>query len=210
MKDIILLGGGGHCKSVIDSINGSSKYRIVGVLDLKEKIGETINGVEVIGEDNDLIYYREQGVKNAFVTMGGIGDNSLRIKLYHLAKSIGYDMSSIIDKTAILSIDTKIGEGTFVGKGSIINTNVNIGENCIINTGVIIDHDSSVSASCHIAPGTTISGGVHIGNGTHLGTNSSVIQNIRIGSNTIIGAGSVVVKDIGSNNKAYGNPCRVV
>lgn len=210
MNDIILIGGGGHCNSVIDSLKDSTELNIVGILDLKNKIGTLNNGVKIIGEDNDLKYYFKQGIKNAFVTAGGIGDNSLRIKLFNLAKEIGYKIPAIIDKNAIVSDTALIGDGTFIGKGAIINTSVIVGENCIINSGAIIDHDCRVSDFCHIAPGTTLSGGVYIDKKSHIGTNSTVIQNIRIGMNTIIGAGSVVVKDIGSKKKAYGNPCKVV
>ncbi|WP_010648142.1 acetyltransferase [Oceanobacillus massiliensis] len=210
MEDIILLGGGGHAKSIIDSLKSNAEYKIIGILDMKNKIGKIVNGVEVIGQDSDLAYFYEQGIKHAFVTVGALGDNSIRIKLFRLAKSIGYNFPAIIDKTAIVSETAQIREGTFIGKGAIINTNVTVGENCIINTGVIIDHDCFINSSVHLAPGTTLSGEVHIGNGSHLGTNSTVIQDITIGSNTIIGAGSVVVKNIESNKKAYGNPCRVV
>ncbi|MFD1173231.1 acetyltransferase [Oceanobacillus picturae] len=210
MEGIILLGGGGHAKSIIDSLKSNNEYKIVGILDIKGNIGKSINGVEVIGQDSDLAYFYEQGVKHAFVTVGSVGDNSIRIKLFRLAKSIGYNLPAIIDKTAIVSNTVQIREGTFIGKGAIINTNVSVGENCIINTGVIIEHDCFIDFSVHLAPGTTLSGEVHIGNETHIGTNSTVIQGITIGSNTIVGAGSVVVNNIESHKKAYGNPCRVV
>ena len=210
MKELILLGGGGHCKSVIDSIKSTNKYKIIGILDLKDKIGEFINGVQVIGEDRDLLYYYEQGIKNAFITTGGIGDNSLRIRLFENAKSMGFQFPVITDAKAIVSDTAIIAEGVFIGKGTIINTNVSIKENSIINTGAIIEHDCQIDAHCHIAPGSTLSGAVHIGKDSHIGTNSTVIQNINVGSNTIIGAGSVVVKNIGDHKKAYGNPCRVV
>ncbi|WP_233879571.1 acetyltransferase [Virgibacillus halodenitrificans] len=210
MEDLVLIGGGGHCKSVIDSLNDMCEFNIIGILDTKENVGKMINGIKIIAEDKELEEYFKRGVKNAFVTVGGVGDNSLRIKLYQLTKKIGYQFPTIIDPTAIVSKTAKIGEGTFIGKGSIINTDVTIGSNCIINTGTIIEHDSKIEANCHIAPGTTLSGAVRIGENSHVGTNSTVIQNISIGSNTVIGAGSVVVEDIDSNEKAFGNPCRAV
>lgn len=36
MKDIILIGFGGHAKSVIDSIEGLGEYNIVGYTDVNE------------------------------------------------------------------------------------------------------------------------------------------------------------------------------
>lgn len=210
MKDIILLGGGGHCKSVIDTIRELKEYNILGILDVREKVGTEINNIKIIGADEDLSYYYKRGLESAFITVGSIENNLLRRKLYEQAKNIGYKFETIIDKTAIISKSTKIGQGTFVGKGTIINTNVNVGMNCIINTGVIIEHDCNIGLFCHIAPGSTLSGGVIIGDNTHIGTNTTIIQNITIGCNSLIGAGSVVVNNIGDNVKAYGNPCREV
>lgn len=210
MKDIILIGGGGHCKSVIDTIRELHEYNMAGILDLKEKLGTSIDGVEIIGVDAELEYYNKQGIEYAFITLGSIGDTKLRYSIYQKALALGYKFPIIIDNTAIVSKNTRIGQGTFIGKGAIINTGTSIGMNCIINSGVIIDHDCNIGDFCHIAPGSTLSGGIIIGDSTHIGTNSTVIQNIRVGNNSIIGAGSVVVKDIGSCTKAYGNPCREV
>ncbi len=210
MKDIILLGGGGHCKSVIDTIRQLNEFNIVGILDIKEKFGTRINDVEVIGVDEDLNYYYKQGIEYSFVTIGSIENTTLRRKLYQKAINIGYRFPCITDRTAIISKNAQIGEGTFIGKGVIINCDVNIGIHCIINTGVIIEHDCNIGGFCHIGPGSTLSGGVKIGDDTHIGTNTTIIQNINIGSNSLVGAGSVVIKNIGRNARAYGNPCREV
>lgn len=208
MEEIILLGGGGHCESVIDTIKGSSLFHIIGILDRPEKVGDVIAGVPVIGVDSNLQSWKEKGVKNAFITIGSIGDTNLRQKLYQNAKDEGFYFPTIIDKTAIISKRTKIKEGTFIGKGAIINTSVKIGEQTIINSGAIVEHDSTIGNYCHIAPGTTLSGNVTIGNFTHIGTNTTIIQGIEIGEGTMIGAGSVVISNIGNHRVAYGNPCK--
>ena len=210
MKDIILIGGGGHCKSVIDTVRELHEYNISGILDLKKKLGTRIDGIEIIGADEELGYYYKQGIEYVFITLGSIGDTELRYSIYQKALALGYKFPVIIDNTAIVSKNTRIGQGTFVGKGAIINSGTSIGTNCIINSGVIVDHDCNVGDFCHIASGSTLSGGIIVGNHTHIGTNSTVIQNIKVGSNSVIGAGSVVVKDIGNCTKAYGNPCREV
>lgn len=210
IEDIILIGGGGHCKSVIDTIKSSGNFNIVGILDLREKLDMDINGVKIIGTDEMLKYYFNNGVKNAHISLGSIGDSKHRIKLFNYAKSIGLNFPPIIDRTSVMGSNVEIEEGVFIGKGCIINVDTKIGSHSIINSGAIIDHDCIIGSFCHISPGTTISGEVSIGDNTHIGTNSTIIQNIDIGSNTLIGAGSVVIKDISSNIKAYGNPCKEV
>ncbi len=210
MEKIILLGGGGHCKSVIDTIVSSNLYEIVGIIDLKQNIGQYINSVEILDSDENLIKYKKAGVENAFISIGSIGDTSVRRKLYDLAKKIGFEIPKIVDNSAIVSKDTEILEGTFIGKGTIINTKAVIGSNCIINSGSIVEHDCIVEDFVHISPGSTLCGGVKVGKNSHIGANSTVIQYKTIGENVIIGAGSVVIKDIGSSVKAYGNPCKEV
>ena len=208
LEDIILLGGGKHCASVIDSIRGQGLYNPVGILDIPEKVGTTIQGVPILDTDDRMIDYYEKGIKYAFVTTGSVGNTTIREKLVKLATESGFVFPNIIDPTAIVSSHAQIGEGVFVGKGTILNTHSFIDDHAIVNTGTIIEHDCMVGKFVHVAPGSTFSGGVTIGDYTHIGTNATVIQEITIGSRTLIGAGSVVIKDIGDNKKAYGNPCK--
>lgn len=210
MEPIILLGGGGHCKSVIDTIRSSKLYDIVGIIDIKTNIGKVIDGIKIVDNDENLIKYRNEGIKNAFITVGSIGNPTLRIKLYNLAKKLEFKMPIIKDSSSIVSTNVRIEEGTFIGKGTIINTFSVIGANCIINSGSIIEHDCYIKDFVHISPGSTLCGSVKIGRNTHIGANSTIVQYKSIGENVIIGAGSVVTKDIRDNVKAYGNPCKEV
>ena len=54
MNKIILIGGGGHCKSVIDVIEQQAQYEIAGIVDKPEFINNKILGYTVIGDDSDL------------------------------------------------------------------------------------------------------------------------------------------------------------
>ncbi|MFC4386550.1 acetyltransferase [Gracilibacillus marinus] len=210
MEDILLIGGGGHCRSVIDSIQATNQFNIVGILDTKDNIGKSILGVEIVGEDKDMALYRKKGIQNAFNTIGSTGDIRLRYKISQLIINEQFHMPNIIDPTAIVSDSTTLGSGIFIGKGAIVNVNASLCDHVIVNSGAIVEHDVTIESYCHIAPGTTISGGVFIGEGTHIGTNSTIIQGVQIGSYCLIGAGSVVVKNIDDNKKAFGNPCKEV
>lgn len=210
MKDLILIGGGGHCRSILDSIKDNEEFNIIGILDSYKKIGEVINGIEIIGRIEDAERLYKKGIKNVFIAIGSVGDTSLREELYNKLKKIGFEFPILKDKSVIQSSNISIGEGTFIGKGVIINTDTYIGKNCIINTGTTIEHDCKIGDFVHLAPQCTLSGGVMIGNRSHIGTSATIIQYKKIGESTIIGAGSVVVSDIGDNRKAYGVPCKEV
>ena len=54
-EDLILIGGGGHCKSCIDVIELEDKYRIAGIVDLPEKLGQFLMGYSYLAVDDDLL-----------------------------------------------------------------------------------------------------------------------------------------------------------
>lgn len=208
MEKIVLIGAGGHCLSVLDSLLELNSFEIVGITDMKSDY--EVMGIRVIGNDDILEELFKSGVKNAFISLGSIGNTAIRRKIYNNLKRIGFKLPCIIDKTAIVSRNIILGEGIFVGKGAIINAGVEIGDNSIINSGAIIDHECRIGEFVHIAPGVSMSGGIIIENDTHIGTGSNIIQGIKIGNNSIVGAGSTIIKDIEPFSKVYGNPGRKV
>lgn len=54
MNEIILIGGGGHCKSVIEAAESAGAWQIRGILDAADRVGETVLGYPVIGTDDDI------------------------------------------------------------------------------------------------------------------------------------------------------------
>lgn len=205
MEEIILLGIGGHAHSVVDSIEQVGKYRIVGFLDVKENQDKEYKGYRVIGTDDMLENFYQKGIKNAFVTVGYLGEGNIREKLYKDLKRIGYKIPNIIDKSAIVANDVRLGEGNFVGKQCVINANAEIGSMCIINTGAIVEHDCCVDDMTHIAVGTLLCGQVTVGSNTLIGAGAIVRQGVNIGTHVTIGAGMTITKDVKNNIKKYGN-----
>ena len=204
---LLLIGGGGHCHSVLDSINSSGKYDEIGIID---NVGCSFLGFKTVGTDDDLPRLFNEGWTDAFITVGSVGNTNVRHRLYETVKSIGFNVPSIIDPTTVVAGDVTIGEGVFAGKRCVINAGVVLGDCSIINTGAIVEHDCRIGSFTHISPGAVLCGQVTVGNDSHIGAGTVVRQLINIGNNSLIGAGSVVVKDIGDNTKAYGNPCKVV
>ena len=210
MKEIILIGGGGHCKSVLDSLLELNEYAKIGIVDKKENIGKSVMDMHVVGCDDDLYFLFNDGYKYAFVTLGSIGNPTLRIKLFNILINIGYEIPVIIDESAKVSKYAKIEQGVFVGKQSVVNAGTLIQKGVIINSGAIVEHDCQIGPFSHIAPGAVLGGEVVVGEHSHVGLNATVKQQVHIGSNSIIGMASVVLENIGKDTMAYGNPCREV
>jgi len=191
MKKIILLGGGGHCKSVIDVIELEKKYKIHGIVDKPKFLGSKILGYKVIGSDLDLEYLAKK-YKNAIITVGQIQSPLVRIKLFNLARKAGFKFPPIISPRAYVSKYSRIGMGTIVLHNVVVNSNVSIGNNCIINTKSLIEHDCEISDHCHISTCATINGSVKIRSKCFIGSNATVRDGITIKENSFIKANSLV------------------
>jgi len=204
--EIILIGGGGHCKSCIDVIEQENKFSIAGIIDVKEKLGEKVLGYPVIGCDDDLDIIAEK-YENFLITIGQLNNPSLRIKLFDKIKSLDKNLPVIISPKAYVSEHTKIEEGTIIMNGAILNASSKIGKNCIVNTNALLEHDVVVGDHCHISTSTTVNGECKIGDSVFIGSKSVIVQEVEIKSDTFIGAGSVVIKNLSTGNY-FGNPAK--
>ena len=192
MKNIILIGGGGHCKSVIDVIEQEGRFEIVGIVDKPELLGSNILGYSVIGSDFDLGSLAEK-YQYALITVGQIKSPSLRIKLFDLATKAGFTLPSIISPNAYVSKHSSIGNGVVVMHDAIVNASVSIGDNCIINSQALVEHDCAISKHCHISTNATINGGVAVKLGCFIGSGAIIKESTTIGKNSFIKAGSLVI-----------------
>lgn len=199
MKKIIIIGRGGHTKSLVDVIERQKVYEIAGYV-VNDESESSEGDYPVLGSDDDLKKIFESGIHNAAIGIGFLGKSTVREKIYRVLKEIGYILPVISDPSAVISEKHMIGEGSFIGKGAIINADVKIGIGCIINTGAIVEHDSCVGDFSHIAVGSVLCGEVSVGCRTLIGANSTVIQGRCIGDACIVGAGETVRKNIISNS----------
>lgn len=188
MEDIVLVGFGGHAKSIIDCIKRQNKYRIVGYTDLYDKNCE----YTYLGTDEVLIQLYKNGIKNAVICVGYLGKDNVREVLFNRLKVIGYSLPVISDPSAIISSSSIIDEATFIGKNVVINAETKIGKCCIINTGVIIEHECIVGDFSHIAVGSILCGQVEIGKSCFIGANATIIQCRKIPNSCIVPAGEVI------------------
>ena len=190
-KQLILLGGGGHCKSVIDAAE-SAGYTILGILDKPELVGTRILDSEIIGVDDDIPQYVD---KAAFViTVGQIKSPAIRQKLDGLVKQAGGKMATIVASDAYVSKYATIEEGTVVMHKAFVNAGAKIGRNCIINTMANIEHDCEIGDFCHISTGVMVNGDTKVGKNSFVGSGSVLYNGIEVKEDSIIPAGTVVRK----------------
>ncbi len=209
MKEkIVLTGGGGLAGILIELIEICTEYEIAGILDSRLKVGQIIQEVSVLGNDELLSKLHADGVKNACIAVGSVKSSSNRRKLFEKAKKIGFTMPSLVHPQSIISEGAEIHQGSQIMAGAIIQTGSSIGENVLIYSGAIVEHDCHVSSNAHICPGVILSGGCIIGENSYIGVGVTVVQGIRIGRDVTVGAGSVVISDVPDGVTVKGVPAK--
>lgn len=188
MEDIILVGYGGHAKSVADCIERQQKFHIIGYTDFQEY--ESI--YPYLGTDEVLEDYYKKGVRNIALCIGYLGKGELRQKIYKRLKQIGFIFPQIIDPSSLISSTATIGEGVFIGKGTIVNAEARIGKMAIINTMSLVEHECVVGDFSHVAVAAVLCGQVEVGEAAFIGANSTVIQCRKIESGKIVPAGVTI------------------
>lgn len=187
MEKILLIGGGGHCKSVIDVIEVENRFEIAGIIDKKELLDSKVFDYKVIGCDEDLESLFNK-YKYALITVGQVKPSKTRKKLYEKLLSIGYKLPVIISPTSYVSKRAVIKNGTIIMHKAFVNAGALIEENCIINTKALIEHDSIIKAHCHISTAAIINGDCEVKEGSFVGSNSTFVQGVSTKNNDFIKA----------------------
>ncbi|HEY8035321.1 MAG TPA: acetyltransferase [Methylobacter sp.] len=201
-KPVIVLGGGGHAKVLIDILRRLN-CPLLGIVDPNLSVGCVLHGLNVLGVDGVVFDYSKEEVD----LVNGVGslpkDKGLRASLFNTFNAKGYRFKTLVDPTAFIAADVELSDGVQVMAGVIIQAGTEIAENTIVNSGAIVEHDCRIGQHVHIAPGAVLSGTVKVSDYVHIGTGANIIQGISIGSNSIIGAGSVITQDIAGNQIVY-------
>lgn len=185
---IILIGAGGHAHACIDVIEQHGQYQIAGLVGMSEEMHSRYFGYSVIATDDDLPQLAKD-YQYALIAVGQIQTPDHRMRLYHQATELGFQLPAIIAPSAHVSCHAAIGAGTIVMHGAIVNAGAMVGNNCIINTRALIEHDSIVADNCHISTGAILNGNVHIEAGSFVGSGSVIKQGITLGERCIVGMG---------------------
>lgn len=205
----IILGAGGHAKVVLDILE-LNQEEIYGLTDAEFRYGDTCMGYCVLGTDDILAELYQQGIKNAAMGIGHVGNPLIRNKVYCGAKKIGYTFPNVIHLSAVVARTCRMGEGNLLAAQCVLNPEAEIGNLCIVNTGAVIEHECRIGDGVHLAPNATVLGAATVGSNSFIGAGSVILQGIHIGQNCIIGAGCVVISDVDDNSVVVGNPGRLV
>jgi sugar O-acyltransferase (sialic acid O-acetyltransferase NeuD family) len=188
--NIILIGAGGHCVSVIDVIEQENKYNILGILDSNNN-KDNVLGYPVLGGD-ELISTLINDNNYFLITVGQIKSFSVRQNIANNLEINKGKLAIVISPQAYVSKYSSIQDGSIIMNGAIINAKSKIGKHCIINTKSNIEHGAVIGDFCHISTCAVVNGDSVIGKGTFVGSNATVSNGIIIKENSVISAGIFV------------------
>jgi len=188
---ILLVGGGGHCRSCIDVIESEGRFDIAGIIEKDESVNQDVLGYPIIGTDDDLAALRKK-FEYAFVTTGQLQSSEARESLFAKLRSLQYTLPVIISPHAIVSKHAALGEGTIAMHNAVVNAGAEVGKNCILNTDSLVEHDCSVGDHCHISTGAVINGEVTVGESSFIGSNAVVVQRVHTPISSFVKAAALV------------------
>lgn len=206
-KPLILIGGGGHCKSVIDAAL-SAGLEIRGILDAPERVGETVLGIEIIGTDADIANYVADC--DFIITVGQIKTSETRRRLAAAVKEAAGKFGVVIASTARVSPFARIGGGTVVLHGACVNADASVGRHSIVNTASVIEHDVRIGDFTHISTNASVNGAASIGSDCFVGSGAVVNQGVVISDRVILASASLANKSIYSPGRYAGIPAKII
>jgi sugar O-acyltransferase (sialic acid O-acetyltransferase NeuD family) len=193
---IIVYGGGGHGKAVIELLRAVGAHPIVGLIDDGREPGDRVLDVPVLGGEGALASVLEAGCLQAVNAVGGIGAMSSRIAVFEKLRAAGFDFPTLLHPSGVVEPSAKLAAGVQVFPQTYIGSESKVGFGCIANTGTIVSHDCVLADYVNLAPGAILAGAVEIGEGTLVGMGVTVNLNVHIGAGSRIGNGATVKEDV--------------
>ena len=196
---IIVYGGGGHGKSLIDLLRSLGTYRILGVVDDGIPPGEQILGTPVLGGGEVLTELYERGVRLAINAVGGIGNVAIRVKVFQRLSAAGFACPAVVHPTAFVEASAVLSPGVQVFPHAYIGSEARIGFGAIVNSGAIVSHDCSLGNYANVSPGAMLAGEVQAGAGVLVGMGATINLQVRLGAGARVGNGATVKTDVPEN-----------
>lgn len=204
MKKVILVGGGGHALSLLEMIPNHDIF--LGYCDCKETLAMPL---QYLGTDEDVLANYAPSDYEVLHAVVYTSDVNLHLRAKLIDKFKEYQGATVIADTAIITNNSKIGEGTTVMHKAVVNRAV-IGRHSIVNTGVIVEHGVSIGDNVFLGTSSVVCGDTKIGDNVFIGAGSIIRDGITICDNTIIGMGAVITKSITNSGIYMGTPAKFI
>jgi len=196
---LIIYGGGGHGKALVDLARALKSYNIVGFLDDGLEKGQKIMGLPVLGGGEALEGLYQRGIRQAVNAVGGIGDLSVRVKVFLRLKEADFTCPTVIHPSAVVEPNVKIEQGAQIFPLAYVGSEAQIGFGAIVNSGAIVSHECRIGDYANLSPGAILAGQVEVGEGALIGMGVTVNLRVRVGAGARVGNGATIKEDVPEN-----------
>lgn len=200
---LVIYGGGGHGKTVIDLVRALGTYRIVGVFDDGLTPGSDVLGVPVLGGEKDLGEWHSRGVRLAVNAVGGIGNPAIRIQIFEVLEKAGFVFPVLVHPAAVVERSASLEPGVQVFAHAYVGSAARVGFGSVINVGAIVHHDCVLGRVVNLSPGATLAGNVHVRNCAQIGMLATVNLKVTVGENARLGNGCTVKDDVPPGGRVW-------
>ena len=194
-KKILVIGSGGHASSLIDLIESTKQFKIIGIICDKRKKGDKFLRYKILGDDK---YLKSLKRDKPYVSLGFSLYKNLSVykKKYLAIEKMGFKIPKIISPFAYVSKSANLNDGVNIFHGVIINNNCKIGKGVTINSKTLIEHDCKIDSFSHISTGCVLNGNIRIKEKTFVGSGTIIKENIKIYKKKFIKIGSLIIKNL--------------
>ena len=196
---IIVYGGGGHGKSVIELLRSLGTFQIRGIVDDGMEPGQTILDLPILGDARVLGDLGREGIQQAVNAVGGIGDLHSRLLVFQRLSDAGFACPPVAHPSALIESSAQISEGVQVFPQAYVGSDSLLGFGVIVNTGAIVSHDCQVGEYANLSPGAILAGGVTVGSQVLIGMGATINLGVEIGKGSRIGNGATIKADLPTN-----------
>lgn len=193
---LIVYGGGGHGKAVIDLVRSLYTFEIVGIVDDGLPVGSQVLGVPVLGGGEILGSLVSRGVRLAANAIGGIGNITPRVEVFDKLKAAGFDFPVLVHPSAVVEPSARLAVGVQIFPHAYVGSDAEIGFGSILNIAALAPHDCVLEEVVNLSPGVLLAGRVHIGKHTLIGMGVTINLDLNIGANVRIGNGATIKADV--------------
>ncbi|PIF76985.1 sugar O-acyltransferase (sialic acid O-acetyltransferase NeuD family) [Variovorax sp. 54] len=188
MKRLLIIGTGGHGRSIAEAVLLRDDYLLAGFLDDAAESEQRLWEWPVWGKTSLLSACRDR-VDAVFVA---IGNNALREALHERVQEQGLALATVLHPTATISPRAAVGQGCAVMAGAVVGTGAQLGEGVIVNCGAVVDHDCTVEPFGHLGVNAGMAGSSVLGRCAWMPAGSTLAYGVKVSAGRVLRAGEVV------------------
>jgi sugar O-acyltransferase (sialic acid O-acetyltransferase NeuD family) len=188
MKKLLIVGAGGHGKSLAEAALASGNFELVGFVDDAAPQLTSVWDWPVLGATASLAEYRTR----ADAAIVAIGNNRLRQSLLERLRELGFELPAVVHPRAIVSPTAAIGPGSAIMAGAIVGTEARLGTGSIVNSGAVVDHHCTVEDFGHLGVNACMAGGSVLGRAAWMQAGSALGYGVKVQDGVVLPPGTAL------------------